>query len=565
MPQDADRVTTPSATAGPSAAAGSPASPAAPLLTVRGLRVAFGDRDVVHGVDLDVARGERVAIVGQSGSGKSTVVAAVLQLLPGAGHVTGGSVHLGGDELTGAGEARMRSVRGARIGLVPQDPSTNLNPSMTVGAQVADALRAGGARGRATVARRVVELMTEAGIPDAERRSGQYPHEFSGGMRQRVLIAVALARDPELLIADEPTSALDVTVQRQILDHLQTLVDAHGTSLLFITHDLGVAADRTDRIVVMLDGRVVEQGTPRQILLDPQHEYTKRLVAAAPTVAAAAALRAEEPVGQEGQEARVDPILVVRDLVKEYRLRGRRGETVRAVDGISFEVPRGTTTAVVGESGSGKTTLSRIVLGIEPATSGTALIDGEGITASRGAARRALRRRVQPVFQDPYGSLDPTYSVERLVDEPLRVFGVGDRASRRARVAELLDQVALPRSVAQSRPGELSGGQRQRVAIARALALEPELLICDEAVSALDVLVQEQILELLAELQGRLGLSYLFITHDLAVVRQIAHSVVVMRRGRIVERGSVDDVFLSPTDEYTHHLLGAIPGASLAV
>jgi peptide/nickel transport system ATP-binding protein len=384
-------------------------------------------------------------------------------------------------------------------------------------------------------------------------------------MRQRVLIAVALARDPELLIADEPTSALDVTVQRQILDHLQTLVDAHGTSLLFITHDLGVAADRTDRIVVMLDGRVVEQGTPRQILLDPQHEYTKRLVAAAPTVAAAAALRAEEPVRQEGQEARVDPILVVRDLVKEYALRGRRGETVRAVDGISFEVPRGTTTAVVGESGSGKTTLSRIVLGIEPATSGTALIDGEGITASRGAARRALRRRVQPVFQDPYGSLDPTYSVERLVDEPLRVFGVGDRASRRARVAELLDQVALPRSVAQSRPGELSGGQRQRVAIARALALEPELLICDEAVSALDVLVQEQILELLAELQGRLGLSYLFITHDLAVVRQIAHSVVVMRRGRIVERGSVDDVFLSPTDEYTHHLLGAIPGASLAV
>jgi len=514
-----------------------------------------------------VARGERVAIVGQSGSGKSTVVAAVLQLLPGAGHVTGGTVHLGGDELTGGGEARMRTVRGARIGLVPQDPSTNLNPSMTVGAQVADALRAGGARGRAEVGRRVVALMAEAGIPDAERRAGQYPHEFSGGMRQRVLIAIALARDPELLIADEPTSALDVTVQRQILDHLQTLVDAHGTSLLFITHDLGVAADRTDRIVVMLDGRVVEQGTPRQILLDPQHEYTKRLVAAAPTVAAAAALRAEQPAPAEegGQEARPDPILVVTDLVKEYRLRGRRGETVRAVDGISFEVPRGTTTAVVGESGSGKTTLSRIVLGIEPATSGTALIDGEGITASRGAARRALRRRVQPVFQDPYGSLDPTSSVERLVDEPLRIFGVGDRATRRARVAELLDQVALPRSVAQSRPGELSGGQRQRVAIARALALEPELLICDEAVSALDVLVQEQILQLLADLQDRLGLSYLFITHDLAVVRQIAHSVVVMRRGRIVERGSVDDVFLAPTDEYTHHLLGAIPGASLAV
>ena len=555
MPQDADRTVSTTTT---------DASAGAPLLSVRDLQVSFGDRPVVHGVDLDVARGERVAIVGQSGSGKSTVVAAVLRLLPGAGRITGGTIRLGDDELTTAGEARMRSVRGARIGLVPQDPSTNLNPSMTVGAQIADGLRAGGARGRAAVAERVVELMTEAGIPDAARRSGQYPHEFSGGMRQRVLIAVALARRPELLIADEPTSALDVTVQRTILDHLQTLVDAHGTSLLFITHDLGVAADRTDRIVVMLEGRVVETGTPRQILLDPQHEYTKRLVAAAPTVAAAAALRADEPVGDDAPTA-ADDILTVTDLVKEYRLRGRRGETVRAVDGISFAVPRGTTTAVVGESGSGKTTLARMVLGIEPATSGTALVDGESITASRGAARRALRRRVQPVFQDPYGSLDPTYPVERLIDEPLRIFGVGDRSTRRRRVAELLDQVALPRSVAQSRPNELSGGQRQRVAIARALALEPELLICDEAVSALDVLVQEQILDLLADLQTRLGLSYLFITHDLAVVRQIAHSVVVMRRGGIVERGSVDDVFLSPRDEYTHELLGAIPGASLAV
>ncbi|MBD8703037.1 ABC transporter ATP-binding protein [Frigoribacterium sp. CFBP 13712] len=555
MPQDADRTVSTTTT---------DASAGAPLLRVRDLQVSFGDRPVVHGVDLDVARGERVAIVGQSGSGKSTVVAAVLRLLPGAGRITGGTIRLGDDELTTAGEARMRSVRGARIGLVPQDPSTNLNPSMTVGAQIADGLRAGGARGRAAVADRVVELMTEAGIPDAARRSGQYPHEFSGGMRQRVLIAVALARRPELLIADEPTSALDVTVQRTILDHLQTLVDAHGTSLLFITHDLGVAADRTDRIVVMLEGRVVETGTPRQILLDPQHEYTKRLVAAAPTVAAAAALRADEPIGDDAPTA-ADDILTVTDLVKEYRLRGRRGETVRAVDGISFAVPRGTTTAVVGESGSGKTTLARMVLGIEPATSGTALVDGESITASRGAARRALRRRVQPVFQDPYGSLDPTYPVERLIDEPLRIFGVGDRSTRRRRVAELLDQVALPRSVAQSRPNELSGGQRQRVAIARALALEPELLICDEAVSALDVLVQEQILDLLADLQTRLGLSYLFITHDLAVVRQIAHSVVVMRRGGIVERGSVDDVFLSPRDEYTHELLGAIPGASLAV
>jgi peptide/nickel transport system ATP-binding protein len=548
-------------------------NPTSPLLSVRDLRVSFGDTPAVHGVDLDVLPGERVAIVGQSGSGKSTVVAAILRLLPGAGHITGGTIELAGPDgstldLAQATEAPMRQVRGARIGLVPQDPSTNLNPSMKVGAQIADALRTHGLRGHDEVQRRVVALMTEAGIPEAERRAGQFPHEFSGGMRQRVLIAIALAREPQLLIADEPTSALDVTVQRQILNHLQTLVESRGTSLLFITHDLGLAADRTDRIVVMLEGRVVEQGTPEQILRRPQHEYTKRLVAAAPTLASATALRRGEAVLDEAtdaKEARVDPILTVTDLVKEFRLRGRRGEQVRAVDHVSFEVPRGTTTAIVGESGSGKTTVARIVLGLESATSGSALIDGESITASRGASRRALRRRVQPVFQDPYGSLDPSYSVERLIDEPLRIFGVGDRASRRQRVAELLDQVALPRSVAQSRPNELSGGQRQRVAIARALALEPELLICDEAVSALDVLVQEQILELLGDLQRRLGLSYLFITHDLAVVRQIAHDVVVMRKGAVVERGSVDDIFLSPRAEYTTELLGAIPGASLAL
>ena len=548
-------------------------NPTSPLLSVRDLRVSFGDTPAVHGVDLDVLPGERVAIVGQSGSGKSTVVAAILRLLPGAGHITGGTIELAGPDggsldLAQATEAPMRQVRGARIGLVPQDPSTNLNPSMKVGAQIADALRAHGLRGHDEVQRRVVALMSEAGIPEAERRAGQFPHEFSGGMRQRVLIAIALAREPQLLIADEPTSALDVTVQRQILNHLQTLVESRGTSLLFITHDLGLAADRTDRIVVMLEGRVVEQGTPEQILRRPQHEYTKRLVAAAPTLASATALRRGEAVlddTTDAKEARVDPILTVTDLVKEFRLRGRRGEQVRAVDHVSFEVPRGTTTAIVGESGSGKTTVARIVLGLESATSGSALIDGESITASRGASRRALRRRVQPVFQDPYGSLDPSFSVERLIDEPLRIFGVGDRTSRRQRVAELLDQVALPRSVAQSRPNELSGGQRQRVAIARALALEPELLICDEAVSALDVLVQEQILELLGDLQRRLGLSYLFITHDLAVVRQIAHDVVVMRKGAVVERGSVDDIFLSPRAEYTTELLGAIPGASLAL
>ena len=555
MPQDAEDRTMQERDTTTGRTTGLPADGAADhLLSVRDLRVAFGDREVLHGIDLDVRRGERVAIVGQSGSGKSTLIAALLRLLPGAGHVTGGEIRLGDDDIAHADEPLMRRVRGGRIGLVPQDPSTNLNPSMRVGAQIADALRAGGLRGRSAVRQRVVALMTEAGIPEAARRADQYPHEFSGGMRQRILIAVALARQPELLIADEPTSALDVTVQRQILDHLQTLVDQHGTTLLFVTHDLGVAADRTDRVVVMLDGEIVEQGAPDAILRDPQHEYTKRLIAAAPALSGVA----PEPV------AAGEPILVVSDLVKEYTIRGRGAGTLRASDGVSFTVRRGTTTAVVGESGSGKTTVARIVLGLEAPTSGSALVDGLSIGSARGRERRDVRRRVQPVFQDPYGSLDPTSTIERIVDEPLRVFGVGDRASRTERVATLLDQVALPRSVAQLRPNELSGGQRQRVAIARALALEPELIILDEAVSALDVLVQEQILTLLDDLQDRLGLSYLFITHDLGVVRRIADDVVVMRRGKVVERGTVAAVFDAPQEQYTKDLLDAIPGRSLA-
>ena len=538
------------------------------LLAIRNLEVSFGGTPVLHGISLSLRKGERVAIVGQSGSGKSTTIAAVLRLLPGSGRITGGSIDLGGDDLAAVPEARMRGIRGRKIGLVPQDPMSNLNPAMKVGAQIADALVSNGMpgvtdRNRAGVKRRAVELMAEAGIPDAERRFGQYPHEFSGGMRQRVLIAIALAGDPELLIADEPTSALDVTVQRQILNHLQQLVEARGTTLLFITHDLGLAADRTDRIIVMADGRIVEEGTPQQILLDPQQEYTKKLVAAAPSVSAALSPADSAATAvSEGQAA--DPVVEVRRLVKEFKLRGQRGQVVRALNDVSFTVQKGTTTAVVGESGSGKTTVARILLGLETPTSGEALVGGQSISASRGTERRRLRRMVQPVFQDPYGSLDPTFSIERLIDEPLRIFGIGDRVSRRNRVAELLDQVALPRSVAQRRPNELSGGQRQRVAIARALAPEPELLICDEAVSALDVLVQDQILSLLADLQDRLGLTYLFITHDLAVVRQIAHNVVVMKSGAVIERGTADQVFLAPQQAYTSDLLSAIPGAAFA-
>ena len=546
-----------------------------PVLEVRDLEVGYRTegrlRTVLHGVTFTIGAGERLAVVGESGSGKSTTAAAVLGLLPGSGQVTGGSVAFRGEDVTRPSPARLLRLRGREIGLVPQDPMSNLNPVLRVGRQISETLVAHGLATGAAAQQRAVELMGEAGIPDAARRAKQYPHEFSGGMRQRVLIAIALACNPQLLVADEPTSALDVTVQRQILDHLETLRAAHGTSLMLITHDLGLAADRADRVIVMSKGEIVEAGPTAQILRDPQHEYTRRLVEAAPSVTSArarASLRTQARAAgpgttheDAGDGPRTDVLLEAVGLTKRYRLRGQRGQEVLAVDGVSFDVPRGTTTAVVGESGSGKTTVAQLVLGLERPTEGEVRIDGEVVETARGARRRAIRRAMQPVFQDPYGSLDPTYSIEHVVDEPLRVARVGDRQSRRRRVGELLDQVALPGSVAQRRPNELSGGQRQRVAIARALALEPRLVVCDEAVSALDVLVQEQTLTLLSDLQDRLGLTYLFITHDLAVVRQIADDVLVMQRGRVVERGSVDDVFAAPATDYTRSLLDAIPGA----
>ncbi|WP_422631907.1 dipeptide ABC transporter ATP-binding protein [Pseudokineococcus basanitobsidens] len=544
-----------------------------PLLEVRGLTVTYrtGDDEVpaVQDVDLLVREGERVAVVGESGSGKSTTAAALIGLLPGSGRVAAGTISFAGEDVTHASDARLLRLRGREVGLVPQDPMSNLNPVMRVGAQVEEVLRAHGLASGRAARERAVELLGLAGIPDAARRARAFPHEFSGGMRQRVLIAIALACEPRLLVADEPTSALDVTVQRQILDHLEHLTEAtatsRGTSMLLVTHDLGLAADRADTVVVMSRGRVVESGPAARLLVDPQHEYTRRLVAAAPSVSAARAsvrARADGVTGPRRHDtADGAPVLRVEDVTKTYRVRGRGNGEITAVDGVSLAVAAGTTTAVVGESGSGKTTLARLALGLEAPTSGRLLVGDDVVGETSGARRRAVRRAMQPVFQDPYASLDPTMSVERLVDEPLRVFGEGDRASRRRRVGELLDQVSLPRESAQRRPAELSGGQRQRVAIARALAVEPRLVVLDEAVSALDVLVQDQVLQLLAELQEDLGVAYLFITHDLAVVRQVAHEVAVMRGGRLVERGSTDQVMGSPREDYTRELLAAIPGA----
>lgn len=537
-----------------------------PVLSIRGLAVAFRTGadlvTAISDINIDVAAGETVAIVGESGSGKSTTAAAVNRLLPENGVITAGSIRFDGKEMTELPESALISLRGAGIGLVPQDPMSNLNPLMRVGTQIGEALEVHGyTSGDATEAR-VVELLEMVGIPDAAQRASQYPHEFSGGMRQRVLIAMGLACRPRLLIADEPTSALDVTVQRRILDQLDTLTTELGTAVFLITHDLALAAERADRIVVMFRGKIVEEGTSAQVLGNPQHEYTKQLLAAAPSLASQREIEARPADAFEGQ-----PFVEIRDLRKEFALRSPKAgqpQTFTAVDGVSFEIRRGTTVSIVGESGSGKSTTANMVLGLEDVTSGSILFDGLDLTKLRRKELFALRRRVQPVFQNPYASLDPRYTVEQSIAEPLKVHKVGTAATRHARVLELLEQVALPAAMAERLPHELSGGQRQRVAIARALALEPELVVLDEAVSALDVLVQAQILDLLSDLQKRLGLSYLFISHDLAVVRMISDEVHVMQRGVIVESGTPERIFDAPQHPYTRELLAAIPGASLA-
>ena len=543
-----------------------------PLVSIRDLKVAFrgqhGVREVLHGVSFDIFPGETVAIVGESGSGKSTTAAAIVNLLPGTGKVTGGSIVMDGRELTKLGRREMEHLRGRDIGFVPQDPMSNLNPVWSVGFQVKEAIRANGiAQGRAEVKRRAIEVLQQAGLADAERRLHQFPHQFSGGMRQRALIGIGLAADPRLLIADEPTSALDVTVQRVILDHMASLTRDRGTSVLLITHDLGLAAERASRIIVMNQGEIVEAGPSREILEDPRHPYTKRLVAAAPSIASQRIQAEVTEHGIQTEESLADAPTMVRvaGLTKDFKIRqgGFRSELFRAVDDVSFDIPRGKTLALVGESGSGKTTVARMVLKLESVTSGTIEVAGEEVSHLSNAQSFALRRRMQPVFQDPYGSMDPLRNIGNTIAEPMVVHGVGDQSSRRERVLELLEQVALPSEVVSRYPNELSGGQRQRVAIARALALKPDVVVLDEAVSALDVLVQAQILKLLAELQSELQLTYLFITHDLAVVRVSSDLVAVMEKGKLVEKGSVDEIFANPQQEYTQRLLEAIPGASI--
>lgn len=546
-----------------------------PLLELKDLKISFtsstGVVDAVRGVNLTIYPGQSVAIVGESGSGKSTTAMAVIGLLPGTGKVTGGTILFNGEDITGLSDKEMQYYRGSDIGLVPQDPMSNLNPVWSIGTQVKESLRANNVVEGSEANKRVVELLQEAGLDDAERRAKQYPHEFSGGMRQRALIGIGLAARPKLLIADEPTSALDVTVQRRILDHLEGLTHELGTAVLFITHDLGLAAERASHLVVMHRGRVVESGPSLDILRDPQHPYTQRLVKAAPSLASARIQSAQEQGIESSEllagkaEASDEEVIRVENLTKEFDIRGEKGakKKLLAVDDVSFSLRKGSTLALVGESGSGKSTVANMVLNLLDPTSGKVFYKGTDLSTLGSHELFEMRRKLQVVFQNPYGSLDPMYSIYRCIEEPLVVHKTGNRKEREARVAELLDMVAMPRSTMRRYPNELSGGQRQRIAVARALALNPEVIVLDEAVSALDVLVQNQILQLLAGLQEELDLSYLFITHDLAVVRQTADDVAVMRQGKLVESGTVDEIFANPTESYTRDLIDSVPGLGI--
>ncbi|WP_427771350.1 dipeptide ABC transporter ATP-binding protein [Comamonas thiooxydans] len=537
-----------------------PASATAPLLEVQDLVIAYRDHSgqeqrVVHGLSFSVAPGEVVALVGESGSGKTTTAQAVIGLLADNGRREQGSIRLQGTEVSDWSAARWNSIRGRVLSLVPQDPTTSLNPVRTVGDQVGEILRIHGLCDRSAIEARVIDLLTRVGLSQPALRARQYPHELSGGMRQRVLIAIAIALRPALIIADEPTSALDVTVQRCILDLIDELRRETGTAVLLVTHDLGVAADRAHRLIVMQGGRIQEQGPTLELLRHPQSAYTRRLLSDAPSLTPAP--RRTPPAAAIATE---DWAIEVEDLVHDFHAPSQGRGIFRAVDGVSLRLRRGSTHAIVGESGSGKTTTIRDIVGLARPTSGRIRIAGTELTGLRGEALRQLRRKVQLVYQNPFSSLDPRQRVFDIIEEPLLNFEPLPPQERRQRVLDMLERVGLPAAVLERRPHALSGGQRQRVAIARALVLQPEVVVLDEAVSALDVTVQAQILALLAQLQQDLGLSYLFISHDLAVVRQIADTVSVLRAGKVVDAGSVEDVFLRPTSDYTRELMDAIPG-----
>ncbi|HKS13888.1 MAG TPA: ABC transporter ATP-binding protein [Pseudomonas sp.] len=534
-----------------------------PLIDIQGLQVSYrvGGQFVpaVKGLSFSLVQGETVAIVGESGSGKSTLANTLLGLLPENARICGGSVRVDGLDVSRASERQKRQLRGRTIGLVPQDPLVSLNPTLRVGQQIGEALVLARGRRYPAIDADILELLEQVGLDKPELRARQYPHELSGGMRQRVLIAIALAGDPRLIIADEPTSALDVTVQRRILDHLQRLVSERGISLLIITHDLGMATDRADRLLVMKQGELVEQGPPRQILEAAQHAYTRALIGAAP---AFASRRPSRPLKASTGQA----ILTLKDVGKTFALPPTKGSDSHfvALENLDLQVFPGQTLAIVGESGSGKSTALRIALGLDKPTHGRVLFEQQDITDLSWREFRPLRRRMQLVQQNPFGALDPRFTVFDSIVEPLVSFGLAKGAALEQAARELIGRVHLPVGYLDRLPRELSGGQRQRVAIARALALQPDLLLLDEPVSALDVSVQAQILALLEELQRDLGVAYVLVSHDLSVVANMADQVLVLRQGRVVEHGLVDQVFGRPQSEYTRELIEAIPGRKAA-
>lgn len=528
-----------------------------PLLAVSGITVEYTPRSrrdpteagpVVRDVTFEVNPGEVVAIVGQSGSGKSTIARAVQGLLPDNGRVTAGEITIDGSEVTRLSQRAWRSLRGTTVGFVPQDPLGSLDPLKKIGHQIAEVLTVHGITGRREAHVRAVGLLDRVGIPEPERRFGDYPNQLSGGQLQRVLIAIAIAGDPRLLIADEPTSALDVTVQQRILELLDELRDERGLGVVFITHDLALAEHHSDNVVVLRDGLVREIGPTATVLRSPRDEYTRQLIADAPALS---------PDKYRRQPAGRTPILSASGLTKRFG-------AATVLDGVSFEVSRGSIHALVGESGSGKTTAARVLAGLTPFDDGSIRVDQlvrKPETTFGAAQQRAQARLLQMVHQNPLAALDPRFSVGEAVAEPLRINRVGSRADRAREVAHALDRVGLPETLIDRKPHEISGGQRQRVVLARALVLQPPILVLDEPTSALDVTVQAQVVDLLIELQRELALTYLFISHDLSLVRQIADDVSVLEHGHLVETGPVATVFEQPSAAYTRRLLDAVPGA----
>ncbi|MGW6739022.1 dipeptide ABC transporter ATP-binding protein [Streptomyces sp. NPDC055013] len=538
------------------------------LVDVTDLTVEFGSLRAVDGLSFRLEQGAALALVGESGSGKSTVASALLGLHRGTGARVGGSVEVGGVDVRQASDDELRRLRGGKAAMVFQDPLSSLDPYYAIGDQIAEVYRTHTRASRRAARARAVEVLDRVGIPDAPRRSRSRPHEFSGGMRQRALIAMALACEPDLLIADEPTTALDVTVQAQILDLLHTLREETGMGLLLVTHDVGVAAESVDQVLVMRHGRSVERGPVADVLGTPEQPYTRELLHAVPRVDAPRAVHegAEEPEG--ATNASVDAVLpdvvlpdvvlsdvVLSDVVLEAtglrREFGRGKRAFTAVDDVTLRIRCGETLGVVGESGSGKTTLGRMLVGLLEPTSGEVRYDGH--------ARAGVNPAVQMVFQDPVSSLNPRRTVGESIADPLRARGEADEGRIRGRVRELLERVGLEAAHHDRYPHEFSGGQRQRVGIARALAADPRVIVCDEPVSALDVTTQAQVVALLGELKRELGLALVFVAHDLAVVRQVSDRVAVMRGGRIVEEGPVDEVYDKPQHAYTKQLLAAVP------